>query len=137
MCGSRTWAYAGPDKYNLTEPAFDDGKDAQIIRSMLTGLAYETMYRSDPFVVIEGGATGADSVAWDWIISRTQNVFVHEQYMADWATFGKRAGFLRNQRMLVEGKPELVLAFMHKPSTGTTMMLDMARTAGVSTYVIS
>lgn len=29
--------------------------------------------------------------------------------------------------MLTEGQPELVLAFMHGPSVGTSMMIDMAR----------
>lgn len=53
-------AYSGPNKYDLDEPLHEDGEDAQIIRSLLTGLAYETMLLSDPFVVIEGGATGAD-----------------------------------------------------------------------------
>jgi hypothetical protein len=32
-------------------------------------------------------------------------------YEADWISLGRKAGPIRNQRMLEEGKPDLVMAF--------------------------
>lgn len=60
-------------------------------------------------------------------------------FRADWKLHGEGAGPRRNQRMLNEGQPELVLAFVNKPlaeSRGTADMVRRAKAAGISTYVI-
>lgn len=76
--------------------------------------------------LMSGGAPGADTLAWDWAWSRG---FHCERYMADWKAHGKAAGPIRNERMLVEGKPDLVLAF--KGGRGTQDMVSRAEKAGV------
>lgn len=84
-------------------------------------------------VLIHGGARGADTLAGEFA-SRygiPQSVF-----LADWTTFGKRAGPIRNQLMLDEGKPELVVAFWDGESRGTKHMIDIAEAAGVGVNVI-
>ena len=85
--------------------------------------------------VIEGGATGADSIAGE--IAREMGLTVYE-YPAKWATYGKAAGPVRNAEMLVDGKPDLVLAFHDNLSTsrGTRDMVQRARKAGVPVEVI-
>jgi hypothetical protein len=50
-------------------------------------------------------------------------------YMADWDGLGRKAGPIRNQRMLDEGKPDLVIAF--PGGRGTADMVRRAREAGV------
>jgi hypothetical protein len=50
-------------------------------------------------------------------------------FPADWKTHGKAAGFIRNQRMLDEGKPDLVLGF--PGGSGTADMCSRAERAGV------
>ncbi len=83
--------------------------------------------------VIEGGCRGADAHARAWALSRP--IFPMERsvswsvYDADWHKHGKAAGPLRNQRMLDEGKPDLVVAF--GGGRGTHDMLKRARKAGV------
>lgn len=52
-----------------------------------------------------------------------------EEYPADWARFGKSAGYLRNKQMLEEGKPDLVVAF--PGGRGTANMIAIAMKAGV------
>jgi hypothetical protein len=54
-------------------------------------------------------------------------------FPADWARFGRAAGPIRNQRMLDEGKPTLVLAFHNNivESKGTKDMVKRARKAGI------
>lgn len=76
--------------------------------------------------VIQGGAHGADQIAREWCASR---FVVYENYAADWKTHGKAAGPLRNQRMIDQGKPDLVLAF--PGGRGTADMVRRAKTAGI------
>lgn len=82
-------------------------------------------------VVIEGEARGADTLAREWAESRGLPV---EKYPADWARDGRAAGPIRNRRMLVEGKPDMVIAF--PGGRGTDNMLAQAITAGVSTWEV-
>ena len=78
-----------------------------------------------PEVIIHGGAEGADSLAAS--IAEELGIRV-EEYRADWKTHGKSAGPIRNQRMLVEGDPDLVLAFPFFDSRGTADMISRAAT---------
>ena len=50
-------------------------------------------------------------------------------YPADWELHGKSAGPIRNQQMLIEGKPDLVLAF--PGGKGTAHMVSIAKKKGV------
>jgi len=86
-------------------------------------------------VVIHGDARGVDRYAADHQFRRGGTA---EAFPADWATFGKRAGPLRNQRMLDEGRPDLVLAFHTDPGLGlgTRDMVRRARAAGVPVEII-
>lgn len=84
-------------------------------------------------MLIHGGAKGADEMAGQWalIAGIPQTVF-----RAQWDVFGRRAGMIRNQLMLTEGKPDLVLAFrMPGKSPGTDDMIRRAREAGVRVEV--
>lgn len=74
--------------------------------------------------LVEGAAWGADELAYKWRRSRGvpgRRVPVTKQ---EWDTLGKKAGNLRNQKMLDEEKPDLVIAF-----PGGTETADMARRA--------
>lgn len=68
--------------------------------------------------VIEGEAKGADRLSRAWASSR--KIFV-EPYPADWDTYWLGAGPIRNQQMIDEGKPDMVIAF--PGGTGTADML--------------
>jgi len=77
-------------------------------------------------VLIEGDARGADRMAGEW--AESQGI-AHEIFTADWETLGPKAGPIRNQQMLDEGRPDLVVAF---PGTaGTDHMKRIAREAGI------
>lgn len=77
-------------------------------------------------ILIVGGAPGADTLAEEWadVWGVRKRVF-----LADWATHGKAAGPIRNQRMIDEGKPDLVVAF--PGGRGTADMVRRARSAGI------
>lgn len=122
VCGSRTW-------------------DDDTIMMMVLG----HFGRGD--VLIQGGAKGADAQAasiWKGLGLEVQ------AFPADWTRYSKGAGPIRNQQMLDEGKPEIVLAFKNeflrdqvfetyvvKAKGGTEDMVRRARAAGIPTYIIS
>lgn len=81
-----------------------------------------------PDVVIEGGAGGADGLAWLWT-RRKLGPGRLLTFKAEWDRDGRAAGPKRNQRMLDEGKPDLVLAF--PGGRGTADMVRRAKRAGV------
>ena len=77
-----------------------------------TFTALDAHHESSPIdIVIHGAARGADRLAGEWAKSRNIPVLAYPVTDADWRKHGKSAGHLRNQRMLVEGKPTLVIAF--------------------------
>lgn len=115
VCGSRDWDERG------------------VIGAVLNGL-HSYLYDFD--VVIDGGARGADTKASMWAMANGINT---QTYLADWDRYNAAAGPIRNQRMLDEGKPDLVAAFINKPldeSKGTKHMVGIARVAGVKTIVV-
>lgn len=77
-------------------------------------------------VVITGGARGADGLASEWAIAGDIPI---AEFRADWQRLGPGAGPIRNQRMLDEGKPDLVVAF--PGGRGTADMVRRAKAAGV------
>ena len=76
--------------------------------------------------VIHGGARGADTLAGEWADA---NGFRSRVYLARWQKEGKAAGVLRNQRMLEQERPVLVVAF--PGGKGTKDMVARAKAAGV------
>lgn len=81
-------------------------------------------------VVIEGEAPGADTLARDW--AQMCRIPV-EPYFADWNLFGRRAGTIRNARMLRDGKPDLAVAF--PGGAGTADMVRRLKEARVPTML--
>jgi hypothetical protein len=59
-------------------------------------------------ILIQGGARGADQLCAEWAWDRKIPVGT---YNADWKALGKKAGIVRNQRMIDEGKPDAAVAF--------------------------
>ena len=81
-------------------------------------------------VVIEGEANGADTLGRQAAERLGLTVL---KFPADWRKHGRSAGPIRNQQMLKEGRPTLVLAFhpFLKNSKGTKHMVDIAMKAGI------
>jgi len=91
------------------------------------GRLLDAAHEREPFeVVIHGDYRGADKCAKMWAISRGVR---EEPYPADWASHGKAAGPKRNQRMIDEGRPDIVVAF--PGGDGTADMVERARAARI------
>jgi hypothetical protein len=108
-------------------------------------MEYELNFITNPahggkwsFDLVTGMADGADTLAYQWAQKHGVNTIC---YPADWKTFGKRAGYLRNKQMLdclleakEEGEDVLVVAF--PGGKGTAMMVKLATEAGVEVVEI-
>lgn len=79
--------------------------------------------------IAQGGATGADALAAQWAKDRSIPCSV---FYAQWYAEGRAAGPRRNQRMLDEVRPALVVAF--PGGRGTTDMIRRAEAAGVQVH---
>lgn len=64
-------------------------------------------YKRKPFILISGGATGADTLGIQWAKSRGVPC---EVYPAQWRLYGRKAGPLRNLKMISTGI-DVLLAF--------------------------
>ena len=111
ICGDREWT--------------DEGTIAEYVRSLPTGS-----------VIIHGACRGADRIAG--LVAEELGYEV-EPYPADWATFGRAAGVIRNRQMMDEGEPDLVIAFHSdiSRSSGTADMLSVAERSGVEWKIIT
>ncbi len=106
--------------------------------------------------LIEGCADGADRIAchyhpelekfhhhfkvvWENCLPDCPSDPKHRKKRANGDEYCPRVGPARNQRMLDEGKPQVVFAFTDdlKNSKGTKDMVTRAKRAGVPTYIIS
>lgn len=76
--------------------------------------------------LICGMARGGDAIGLAW--ARQHGIAVDE-YHPDWDRLGPSAGPIRNQQMLDEGKPDVVLGLPGQK--GTAHMLRISRAAGV------
>lgn len=86
-----------------------------------------------PFTLIHGAcATGADAAASHWheVAGRSLGV-IEVKFPADWEQFKKRAGPIRNERMVKEAGADLVLAFPLFDSRGTKHTIELAEAAGI------
>ncbi len=111
VCGDRRW------------------KDGRAIERELSRLPPGT-------VVIQGDNGNAERMAAN--IARRMGLGV-ETYPADWSKYGKSAIPIRNEEMMTEGRPEVVLAFHAnlEDSRVTEDMIRRAREAGVEVQVFA
>jgi predicted Rossmann-fold nucleotide-binding protein len=94
-----------------------------------------TFYRYVPFsldlTIVEGGCTGADSLARKF--AKVVGCSVETHY-AEWETHGKKAGPIRNQKMVDLGA-DFCIAF--PGGRGTDDLVSRAREAGITVLSVS
>lgn len=119
VTGSRTWT------------------DQDTIFGALDLIAEAARTAGVPLIVAHGNARGADMLAEEWVLKRKADGWPVEvqRYPAEWAQYGKRAGFLRNERMLKPGA-DVVLAFILDNSKGATQCASLAEAEGIPTQRI-
>lgn len=81
--------------------------------------------------IIHGGAKGADTLAGEWADSRQVQCKVYD---AQWNTFGRAAGPIRNQKMLSIQNPNIVVAFAG--GNGTWDMIKRSRKTSAQVIIV-
>ena len=69
---------------------------------------FKVLDKHDPDIIIHGCARGADRLAGKWARTRNKKEI---RFPADWQRYRKAAGPIRNKEMLMQGKPDIVIAF--------------------------
>jgi ribA/ribD-fused uncharacterized protein len=82
--------------------------------------------------IITGMARGVDRIGYEFGVELGLKIHEYPVTNADWNQYGKSAGFRRNQRMLYEGQPGLVVAF--PGGGGTADMVKRSMGAGVPVW---
>lgn len=82
--------------------------------------------------VIHGAAPGVDSLVHEWAALRGVE---RRPFPAQWKTFKNAAGHIRNEQMLVEGQPDMVVAF--PGGAGTSNMIKQTLNAGLPLITVS
>lgn len=92
----------------------------------------ENLTEDVKFIVVQGEARGADLQAKDCAKALKEAGWpvTYERHPADWQKHGRRAGFLRNEKMVRLGA-DVCLAFILNDSRGATMCRDLAAKAGI------
>lgn len=106
ICGNRNWT------------------DEETIEDFIKTLSQDV-------VVIHGGCRGADMIADK--MARKHGLTVDPPYFAKWELYGKAAGPKRNKQMIIEGRPDRVVAFHNNlsESKGTANMIKQAKEHGL------
>jgi len=147
VCGGRDYGVVDPKK---PEEAERRALERSYLRIVLKGF----VAKMGRVLIISGAASGADSLAAEWAKDNhptySDLVELPLMFPADWNNIdrpgavvkvnraGKKydalAGFVRNQKMIDEGRPDLVVAF--PGGRGTADMIRRARDAGIEVLEI-
>lgn len=110
------------------------------MRTIIAGsrslVSYETLLLAIaefPFTittVISGTAKGADQLGEQWA---QKNNIALEQYPANWAKYGRRAGYVRNEQMAQLAEGALILWDGFSP--GTRHMINTCEQTNLPYYV--
>lgn len=126
VCGGRDYGRYYPD-IPLEEQERSNRQRRHVYRTLDAFVV-----DNGPITIIQGGAPGADTCAKHWA---TRNLVPVETVKADWKAHGRAAGPIRNQRMIDEFRPDIVMAF--PGGRGTTDMVERAKAAGIKVIEVT
>ena len=138
VTGSRSWGGWTNKDRRPWKPTRREYWQAQVLCGTLTGILEELTNNLERMVLVHGDCPdGADALADNWGHRRVDVIV--ERHPADWATHGKRAGFIRNAEMVerVKGVKAIVLAFWDGESKGTKHTIDLAKKAELEVCTVT
>ena len=116
------------DDYNLLEKK---------VKEIIFKLVCDSRAATGAIEFISGTARGADRLGEKFA---TEERFVIKRFPADWNTYGKRAGYLRNEQMakyaVEDSNYGVLIAFWDGESRGTKHMIDLANKHGLEVHII-
>ena len=118
VCGGRLYGWNATNESGFRTKNFEEVK--------LFNDTLDSYYQKGTVRLVSGGAKGADRLAEEWAKYRQVPIYI---FHAPWIRHDKAAGPVRNQMMLDEATPDLVLAF--PGGDGTADMIKRATKAGI------
>lgn len=107
--------------------------DYEKFHDSLIGIFLEKNINLSDITIISGMAKGADTLAVQFA---KQYSLPCLEFPADWARYSKGAGPIRNQKMLDEGQPDLIIAFPMQSSRGTRDMIARGLMEDIEVVVV-
>ena len=95
------------------------------------GYYLKNRLKTDTVVIVSGHATGADALGEQYAKEHGLKCELHP---ADWSTYGKADGPIRNA--LMADVANALIAFWDGESRGTKNMIDTARAKGLKVAVV-
>jgi len=95
-------------------------------------MLYAALDLLNPAQIVHGDCRGADKMASTWAVENNIPQYNYAVTPEDWDRYGKGAPVVRNQQMLDEQKPDMVLAV--QGGAGTQDMMRRARMADVVVF---
>lgn len=125
VCGGR-WYGRSKDDEDPQDPDVQARVEKEIHNFMQVMDDICERFNHTDIVIVQGGAKGADFLGKRYAEWKKFEV---EEYKANWGQYGKRAGIIRNQQMLEEADPQLVIAF--PGGNGTEHMVKISEESGI------
>lgn len=94
-------------------------------------------FHNENLTIISGTARGADTLGEQY--AEEQHLSIR-RFPADWDTYGKAAGHIRNAQMAKyasEGTKGILVAFWNGKSRGTDNMIQTARKKDLEVYIVN
>ena len=110
-----------------------DFQNYTILEKMLDYVIFQI---SRPVVIIQGGARGADSLAKKYAQIHSISSL---EFPADWKSYGKRAGYLRNKEMvdfIKQFSYRGMICFWDDFSRGTYQNFELAEEARIDLIIV-
>lgn len=84
--------------------------------------------------IVEGGATGVDSLAKSYAISK---YIKYKEFPADWNKHGRAAGPIRNKQMAEYSDILIAFRYVNNPSRGTENMIRQAKENNLKIIIVN
>ena len=97
---------------------------------------YTLRNRNENIVIVSGGARGADTLAKQYAYEKQ---YEYLEFKADWNTFGKSAGYIRNEEMhkfISQFENRGALYFWDGESKGTAQNFDLDLKYNIKNFII-
>ena len=118
------------DEFKVIVAGSRDFNDYELLKEIMDNLL---LVKKDThkIVIVSGMAAGADTLGIKYAKERNYTVDYHP---AAWNEFGKRAGYLRNEKMA--NTADACVCFWDGNSRGTNHMINIANDKGIPTRVV-
>lgn len=84
--------------------------------------------------IVEGGATGVDSLAKSYAINKN---IKYKEFPADWNKHGRAAGPIRNKQMAEYSDALIAFRYVDNPSRGTKNMIRQAKESNLKIITVN